>query len=1095
MNKGVKGLAEAVKNSSAVCADGVSRGQTAYACSEIMKENGGQMLIIVASEERAREMKEYLTFFSPDREIFVFPDEERHSFHYDAMSRSGSFGRIECLMALVSGKEGFFIAPVMAASKGMASRERFDGSELRLVRGADAGRDIREALASAGYERCSMTEAQGQFSVRGGIIDVFPVGSTYPVRIDLFDTEVDDIKQFDPFSQRSIKELESLVIPPAAEIKPEDAAVASYIWDYMDESSLICADEWNRICEARSLSDREWAASAASDSSIDENERSGGDNDENAQAPVEIFLDTAELPRKLTARKHFLATEPLGASLKGISAGIEHVNISCKAASSYSGQMKLFGDDLARFADGEYEVHVACSTDERLSNLSSFVERLGITGNISWESGVLPESVIFSDDKLAYISDRDIFRGARKKRKKRKKKAGRMAAFADFNEGDYVVHENRGIGVFVGVKPIVVDDIRRDYMAIKYAGGDMLYVPVEQMDLVQPYIGSGGAAPKISRLGSPEWTKTKAKARAAVEHMAEELVETSAQRKMEPGFQFSPDTVWQRQFEDQFPYEETDDQLRCIDEIKMDMESPWPMDRLLCGDVGFGKTEVAARAIFKCVMDGKQAAVLVPTTILANQHYETFKERFGKFPCTIDMLSRFRTDAEQKKTIEDLAEGHIDVLVGTHRMLSNDVKFKDLGLLVVDEEQRFGVQHKEAIKQLKKNVDVLSLSATPIPRTLHMSLSGIRSMSTIEEAPEDRFPVQTFVLEEDDSLLRGVIMREIDRGGQCFVIYNRVRGIKTTADKIRSLVPEARVACAHGRMDEHKLEDVMNAFIEHEYDVLVATTIVESGIDIPSANTLIVLDSDRYGLAQLYQLRGRVGRSNVAAYAYFMYQKNKVLSDVAERRLRAIREFTEFGSGFRIAMKDLEIRGAGNLIGTEQSGHMMTIGYELYCKMIDDAVRRLRGEKIDEDEMEITVDISTDAFISSKYISDESVKLDMYKRIAGIRTEEDVRDVTDELNDRFGQVPQETKSLINVALIKSKCMDAGISRVSYFGGKLTFAFDENKAPDPEIFKKISEAYGNTAVINMGKKPFVKIGVKKVSDVVDSAISFLNTTSA
>lgn len=1092
MANGIRGLIEAVEKGGIVCAAGANRGRTAYACARLMKERGSQMLIIVPSEERAREMKDFLNFFSPDKEVFVFPDEERHTFHYDAMSRSGSFGRIECLTAMLAGKEGFFVAPVMAASRGMVSKEEFAASEARLVRGADVEGDLREMLASAGYERCSMVEAPGQFSVRGGIVDVFPPGSENPYRIDFFDTEVDDIRQFETFSQRSLGSLDSLVIPPAAARDPEDSGSASYIWDYMAEGSMICADDWNRICEARDLADREWAASAAADSGLDDDEDADGAD---RQERTEIFLDLEDLAARLDKAGDFFITEPLDAQLKEMSGDVERVRVSCAPASSYSGQMKFFGDDLKRMSGEGYEIHVACSTDERLSNLRGFVDRMEIVGSIFFDSGFLPEGMIFSDDKLAFISDSDIFRSAKKKRKKKKKSRNKMAAFADFNEGDYVVHENRGIGIFLGIEPMVVDDVRRDYMAIQYAGGDMLYVPVEQMDLVQPYIGSGGNTPKVSRLGSADWTKTKAKARAAVENMAEELVELSAERKMEPGFQFSPDTVWQKQFEDQFPYEETDDQLRCIDEIKMDMESPWPMDRLLCGDVGFGKTEVAARAVFKCIMDGKQAAVLVPTTILANQHYEKFKERFSKFPCTIDMLSRFRSDAEQKKTVEAVAEGKVDVLIGTHRLLSQDVKFKDLGLLVIDEEQRFGVQHKEAIKKLKKNVDVLSLSATPIPRTLHMSLSGIRSMSTIEEAPEDRFPVQTYVLEEDDSLLRGIIMRELDRGGQCFVIYNRVRGINMIADRIRDLVPEARVACAHGRMDERKLEDIMDEFVGHEYDVLVATTIIESGIDIPAANTLIVLDSDRYGLAQLYQLRGRVGRSNVAAYAYFMYQKNKVLSDVAERRLRAIREFTEFGSGFRIAMKDLEIRGAGNLIGTEQSGHMMTIGYELYCKMIDDAVRRLRGEKVEEEEMEVTVDISADAFISSDYISDESVKLDMYKRIAGIRTEEDVRDVTDELIDRFGDVPKETVSLMKVALIKSKCMNLGISRVAYFGGKIMFSFDAEKTPDPQIFSNVSKAYGNAAIINMGRKPFVKIGVKKISDVIDSAIDFLNKAAA
>ena len=573
--------------------------------------------------------------------------------------------------------------------------------------------------------------------------------------------------------------------------------------------------------------------------------------------------------------------------------------------------------------------------------------------------------------------------------------------------------------------------------------------------------------------------------------MAEELVKLTAERQIQQGHAFAPDTVWQHEFEEMFPYVETENQLRCVEEIKADMELPWPMDRLLCGDVGFGKTEIAARAIFKCVMDGKQAAMLVPTTILANQHYHTFKARFERFPCTVEMMSRFKSEAALKDVAERVADGRADVLIGTHRILSKDIRFKDLGLLVIDEEQRFGVQHKEAIKYLKKNVDVLTLSATPIPRTLHMSLSGIRSMSTLDEPIEDRYPVQTYVLEQDDEMIREILRRELERDGQAFVVYNRVRGINQVADQLRRLIPEARIAVGHGQMSETKLEDIMLAFTNHEYDILVATTIIESGIDVANANTLIILEADHFGLAQLYQLRGRVGRSNRVAYAYFMYQKNKVLSEVAEKRLKAIREFTEFGSSFKIAMKDLEIRGAGNLLGTEQSGHMMMIGYELYCKLIDNAVRRLRGEAVKEENLEVTLDIKVNAYISSAYIDDEKLKLDMYKRIAEIKSEEDISDVTDELIDRFGEIPAETEALMKVALIKAKCQIAGIRRVAPDGNKIVFEFvPEQNGLNPGVLLRLSEAYGMKLIINMSKRPFIKMPVEKQREMLTEITDFL-----
>ncbi|MBR5228806.1 MAG: transcription-repair coupling factor, partial [Firmicutes bacterium] len=806
---------------------------------------------------------------------------------------------------------------------------------------------------------------------------------------------------------------------------------------------------------------------------------------------IEVFGDMLSFVMALE-KKNGIITMPFKKAPKHVEKLAANISINCVASPVFNGRMDHYGTELKRLLKEGYEIHVTCGTEERKKSLAEYANRAEIEGEISYQEGFIPEGMYFPDDKIAYISDSNIFKTVKKKRKKKASKGRQIKAFTELNPGDYVVHENHGIGRFIGIEPLVVEGIRRDYMTIKYADKDMLYVPVEQMDLVQTYIGSGGAAPKVNKLSSGDWKKTKARAKAAIAGMAEELVRLSAERTMEFGYSFGPDTPWQRQFEDMFPYQETENQLRCIDEIKTDMEMPWPMDRLLCGDVGFGKTEVAARAVFKCIMDGKQAAVLVPTTILASQHYHTFKERFENFPCTVDLMCRFRSEAQQNQTIDGVKNGSVDVLIGTHRILSKDVKFKDLGLLVIDEEQRFGVQHKEAIKYLKKNVDVLTLSATPIPRTLHMSLSGIRSMSTLEEPPEDRYPVQTYVLEQDDILVREIIMRELDRGGQVFVVFNRVKGINQIADGLRQLVPDARVAVAHGQMAEGKLEDIMVAFTEHEYDVLVATTIIESGIDVPNANTLIILDADNFGLAQLYQLKGRVGRSNRAAYAYFMYKKDKVLSEIAVKRLRAIKEFTEFGSGFRIAMKDLELRGAGNLLGTEQSGHMMQIGYELYCKLIDEAVRKLRGQKVTDTEMEVSIEIKVDAYISSDYIKDEALKLDMYKRISEIKSVGDMSDVTDELIDRFGDIPAETESLMQVALIQAGCRLAGIKRVAMVDGKVLFEFvPDNNGLTAEILSKLSEVYGMKLIINLGKKPFIRMPAGNRRQMLADIVDFLS----
>ena len=668
-----------------------------------------------------------------------------------------------------------------------------------------------------------------------------------------------------------------------------------------------------------------------------------------------------------------------------------------------------------------------------------------------------------------------------------------MQSFSDFKTGDYVVHENHGIGKFLGIQALEVQGEQKDYLKIKYSGTDLLYVPVEQMDIVQKYIGSEGIAPKVSKLSGDEWKVAKTRAKLAIAEMTEELIKLYADRKASKGYAFSKDTVWQKEFEAYFSYQETDDQLTSIEEIKKDMESNLPMDRLLCGDVGYGKTEVAARAIFKCISEGKQAAMLVPTTILANQHYNSLKDRFSNFPFNIDMLSRFRTDKQQEKIIDGLKRGSVDFVIGTHRLLSDDIKYKDLGLLVIDEEQRFGVAHKEKLKQLKSNIDVLTLSATPIPRTLNMSLTGIKDMSLITEPPSDRYPVQTYVLEQDDIVMREIIARELDRDGQVYIVFNRVKGINRLAEKVQSLVPDAKIVVGHGQMNEKSLESVMQTFISGKADILIATTIIESGIDIPNANTMIVIDADKCGLAQLYQLRGRVGRTDKIAYAYLMYQKNKVLTEVAEKRLKAIKEFTEFGSGFKVAMRDLEIRGAGNVLGAEQSGHMMNIGYELYCKLVDDAVRKAKGESVPEQVDEINIELDVAANIPNWYIDNETLKLQMYKKIATVSTREDSEEIIDELLDRFGDLPKETLNLIAISMIRALSANVGVCNIHEQAGKVVIYFAQDNALKAYALMKASEKFGSKIFFHGGNEPFIRLSVAR-KERLDSIIDLLEIIS-
>ena len=758
-------------------------------------------------------------------------------------------------------------------------------------------------------------------------------------------------------------------------------------------------------------------------------------------------------------------------------------SLQVKTVNPYNSSFELLTRDLKKLKRTGYRVILVSGSrtrakrlaeDLRDYDLSSFyseeMERQVNPGEIMVTCGYIAEGYEYPMLKFTVISESDIF-GKKKKKKKRKTYEGKkIQEFAELKPGDYVVHENHGLGIYQGIEKVEVDAVTRDYMKISYADGGILYIPATQMDLIQKYAGADAKPPKLNKLGTPQWKKTKGQVKKAVQLIAKDLVKLYATRQQTEGYVYGPDTVWQREFEEMFPFEETEDQLRAIEDTKKDMESTKIMDRLICGDVGYGKTEIAIRAAFKAVQEGKQVVYLVPTTILAQQHYNTFIQRFKDFPVRVDLMSRFRTQAQQKKTVEDLKKGLVDIVIGTHRVLSKDVGYKDLGLLIIDEEQRFGVTHKEKIKKLRENIDVLTLTATPIPRTLHMSLIGIRDMSVLEEAPMDRMPIQTYVMEYNDEMVREAMERELARGGQVYYVYNRVENIADVALHVQKLVPDARVSYAHGQMNEHQLEDIMYDFINGDIDVLVSTTIIETGLDIANANTMIIQDADRFGLSQLYQLRGRVGRSNRMAYAFLLYQRDKMLKEVAEKRLAAIREFTDLGSGFKIAMRDLEIRGAGNLLGESQSGHMAAVGYDLYCKMLNEAVSQLKGEK-EEADYATTIDLDIDAFIPESYIKNEYQKLDIYKRIATIETEEEMDDMTEELIDRFGDLPKKVQQLLHIAALKSLAHSAYITAIEQKGKDYKFILYEKANLDPAKIPALLKKYGNNMTFKAEAVPY------------------------
>ena len=1071
---------------------------------QIMSRAGGKRsrLIVTYDEREARQLLEDLKLFLGNALLFPAKD----LLFYQADVRSGTLERerMRVLKKLNEGEELTLVCTMEAVMNRLVPFDVFRASLLTLSEGMTAELPaLRKALVLLGYERVARVEAPGEFSERGGILDLFGLTEEQPVRIEFWDDEIDTIRYFDPETQLSEKRAGEITVYPATELflSPETAAKgkARIEADYKKNLSVFKDREdyeagahfqqlYREITDALSEENfrgqlerflpyfYENAESILSylpkdtlivlDEPLRTLEYAGASAEQFSEGirmrlqkgmafPREaLLLSGAEETKSSLQTGHTLVLTALDSRIQELKIR-ETYSVNANSIVSYQGNFQGLIADLKKYQKEKYTVVLLSPSRTRASRMAEELREYGLRayfsedteeqvkpGDLRLANGSLHRGFMYPELKFVLLSESDIF-GTEKKRVRRKSPydGKKITSFSELTPGDYVVHESYGIGVYQGIEGIETEGVKRDYMRISYGTSGTLFIPVTNLDVVQKYASSDAKPPKLSKLDSPEWKRTRTRVRAAVEEVAEELVLLYAERREGRGYTYGPDTVWQKEFEEMFPFEETADQWEAIERTKEDMESEKIMDRLICGDVGFGKTEVAIRAAFKAVQENKQVAYLVPTTILAQQHYNTFTQRMKDFPVRVDLLSRFRTQEEQKKTINDLKRGAVDIVIGTHRLLSKDVEYKDLGLLVIDEEQRFGVAHKEKIKQMKKTVDVLTLTATPIPRTLHMSMIGVRDMSVLTEPPTDRQAIQTYVMEYSEELVREACVRELSRGGQVYYVYNRVQDITEVRDKVQALIPEAVVACAHGKMGARELEKVMLSFVQGEIDVLVSTTIIETGLDIPNVNTIIVHDAERYGLSQLYQLRGRVGRSGRQAYAFIMYRKNRILSEDSEKRLSAIRQFTELGSGVKIAMQDLEIRGAGALLGNAQSGHMAEVGYELYCKLLSEAIRRRSsGEKEETEPFDTLLDVRADAYIPDSYVDSESVKLEVYKKISLIVSEEDLNTLTDELIDRFGEVPEPVERLLYASYLKAQAKSLYITEIKGNDMELRFRF-------------------------------------------------------
>ena len=1013
-------------------------------------------LILAEDERRAREIYEDYRFY--DRKVYSYPAKDLLFFQADIHGNLLIRQRMKVIKALLEEKELTVVTSIDGCMDFLESLEKIKEQLIHYESDSTVDTEqLKNQLVALGYERVGQVEMPGQFSVRGGIVDIYCLTEENPWRIELWGDEIDSIRSFDPESQRSLENLEELTIYPAVE-HIGDKDMVSFLDYFPEERTIIFLDEPNRLTEKGGAVEEEYRQSRM------HREEKGSRN-----LPENWLCSFEQLQKELNKRNciSVCALEPKQAGWKVR----EKFYLEVKSISAYNNSFELLVKDLHQYKKQGYRIALLSGSRTRAERLAKDLQEEGLAafygqdydreicpGEIMVVYGHAKKGFEYPLIKFAVMTESDIFGQEQKKKKKKNYSGSRIQDFAELSVGDFVVHEKHGLGIYRGIEKVEVDRIVKDYIKIEYRGGSNLYIPATQLDCLQKYSGADASkAPKLNKLGTQEWNKTKSKVRGAVKNIAKELVELYAVRQEKEGYVCGPDTVWQREFEEMFPYEETENQLSAIEDAKRDMESTRIMDRLICGDVGYGKTEVALRAAFKEVQESRQVAYLAPTTILAQQIYNTFVQRMKEFPVRVELLCRFRTPAQQKKAIEDLKKGQVDVIIGTHRILSKDVQFKNLGLLIVDEEQRFGVTHKEKIKQLKKDVDVLTLTATPIPRTLHMSLIGIRDMSVLEEPPMDRMPIQTYVMEYDEETVREAINRELRRGGQVYYVYNRVTDIADVALRIAKLVPDARVDFAHGQMSERELENVMYSFVNGDIDVLVSTTIIETGLDISNVNTMIIHDSDRYGLSQLYQLRGRIGRSNRTAYAFLMYRKNVMLKETAEKRLAAIREYTDLGSGFKIAMRDLELRGAGNLLGAQQHGHMNAVGYDLYCKMLNEAVKEAKGIHTMED-FETSVDLNVDAYIPDSYISNEFQKLDIYKRIAGIETQQDYDDMLEELLDRFGEPGKAVLNLLAIAKLKAIAHQGYVTEIKQTGKTVRFTLYEKARLNTEGFPALMQKY-------------------------------------
>lgn len=1087
----------------------------------IFQQTKKPIYIVSPNLLQAQKLMDDLTALVGEQFVHYYPADEFIAANMTIASPELRAQRIATMDHLVNGDLGIYIIPVAGMRKMMTPLEQWRQSALETAVGKEV--DMTKwmvQLVAMGYIRSEMVTTPGEFAMRGGILDVYPPYADSPIRMELFDTEVDSIRTFSADNQRSIEKLERVRILPAMEVlvgqeqraeiadrlekalaislkkvkKPEIQELLlqniqydiemlrqgnlpdhvnkygslvfekpAFLGDYFARDGLVIFDELSRIQEVMDAWEREeqeWFLSLIEEGKMLHDVK-----------PSYAFKEILAMTKQ---QKLFFAL--FSRTFSGIRFK-KTTNFSCKPMQQFHGQIALLQSEIERWQIEKFTVLFTAASEERMQSIKTMLEDYEIHAQLGMPNGAgiylidtpLTTGFELPLQKIAVVTDDELFKQQAKKKSRPKKmsNAERIKSYTEIKPGDYVVHVHHGIGKYIGIETLVVNGNHKDYLHVRYRADDKLYVPVDQIDLIQRYVASEEKEPKLHKLGGVEWKKAKAKVSSAVQDIADDLIKLYAKREAEKGFAFSPDSDEQRNFEDGFPYEETEDQLRSIIEVKRDMERERPMDRLVCGDVGYGKTEVAIRAAFKAILDGKQAAFLVPTTILAQQHFETIQKRFEEHAINVGLLSRFRTKKQQTETLKGLREGTVDIVIGTHRILSKDVIYHDLGLLIVDEEQRFGVTHKEKIKQLKTNVDVLTLTATPIPRTLHMSMVGVRDLSVIETPPQNRFPVQTYVMEHSGALVREAIEREMARGGQTFYLYNRVEDMAKRVEEIQMLVPDARVSFAHGKMTESELESVIISFLEGDYDVLVTTTIIETGVDIPNVNTLIVHDADRMGLSQLYQLRGRVGRSSRVAYAYFMYARDKVLTDVAESRLQAIKEFTELGSGFKIAMRDLSIRGAGNLLGAQQHGFIDSVGFDLYSQMLEEAIEERQTGIKAEDKPDVEIILHIDAYIPDAYIPDGFQKIQMYKRIKAMERESDYFEIIEELQDRFGDLPVETERLMRIARMKVWALEAGVMSIKEKQGVLTIKLSEQGTATIDGAKIVSESMEFGRAIGFG----------------------------